>query len=76
MIGLISMKKVLKLNKSIYSRDFIENTVSIFCDLAHIDIIENEEYYDCVFSGCKLDTEKTVCEFENYLIAISNNGRL
>ena len=70
------MKDRLRLNKEIYKQEKIDETIKTFGKLAYIQLIVQEEhYYECIFSNCKYDVIRTVREFENYLIAISNREK-
>lgn len=66
------MKRILKLNKELYSLNSLNHAVADYSGLAKIRVSEENGYYAVSFSRCKYDTEKTVSEFCNYLIDIQN----
>lgn len=63
----------LKINKEVFSRRKLELSISEFSNLADIKISDNRDHYLLEFSQCKYDENKTVLEFENYLIELENN---
>lgn len=66
------MKNRLFLLKDLYLIDSINDTRTAFSRLTKVNILEDEKYWICEFTDCKYDFEKTVKEFENYLIGICN----
>ena len=70
-IGL-RMNDGLLLLKEIYSIDRIRQTCNAFSDLAEITVTDSNKYWKCEFAECRFDYKKTICEFENYLIGVSN----
>ena len=61
------MINMLKLHTEIFSLDKISYTIDAFKNIAKITVTQKKDYYICVFSHCKFDIEKTICEFSNYL---------
>lgn len=68
--GLI-MKKI-KLSSSIYEQRKILEAIHAFQGFCTISINYRDGYYCLYFSKCKHDVNKTIGEFENYLIDLSN----
>lgn len=66
------MNNRLYLLKDLYSIDYINDTRIAFSRMAKVSVSEDEKYWICEFTGCKYGLEKTVKEFENYLIGICN----
>ena len=66
------MKK-LKVNHSVYSDETIKSTMQAYQHLATITIHNIGDYTVLTFRKCKFDEERTVKEFENYLIGIENS---
>lgn len=75
-IGLIDMKKILRLSKEIYKKEKITKAKEAFLKLADIYLNESNLYFECTFANCKYDEIKTIFEFENFLIGISNSERI
>lgn len=66
------MNRYLLLNKNLYEEKAIRRTILDFFHIAAIKLIEEADYWKCFFEHTKVSVDKTVYEFENYLIAISN----
>lgn len=66
--------KILDLNKDIYEYDRIRKTAEAFAGLVDVDIVDENNRYKCVFTNFKLESEKTIREFENYLINLMNKS--
>ena len=64
--------KSLRLPKEIYRYEMIQQTIQEFISLAHIKIKDSDDCWEVLFSRCRFGTEKTVSEFENYLICLEN----
>lgn len=71
-IGLHIMK-IKRFNRDIYSVESLKKTVIAYRAVANIHMHVKPSYADVVFTHCKYDEEKTICEFENYLIAAENS---
>lgn len=67
------MMKTLKLSKELYSLINIEETIDVYDRLANIEILHRNNCYLLSFSGCRYDTNRTIKEFENYLIGLENS---
>lgn len=63
----------LSLNKELFSLDNIKEAESVYKGFAKISIIPEDRYYVVRFKHCKYDEERTVKEFENYLIGLENS---
>lgn len=63
----------LNLSKSIYNKDSINRAIFDYKNFCRIEVRETNNYYLCSFYDCKYDMEKTMLEFENYLIDIINS---
>ena len=66
------MKRILKLNKELYTSSSIDRAIIDYSGLAKIKAAEDYMYYYISFHRCKYDVEKTVSEFCNYLIDLQN----
>lgn len=66
------MKK-LKINRSVYSDETIKSTMQAYQHLTTITIQNIGDYTVLTFRKCIFDEERTVKEFENYLIGIENS---
>ena len=66
------MTKELWLNKEIYSKDLIRKTMIEYEDYAKLSVIDYEDYICVLFIDCKYNEDRTVKEFENYLIGLEN----
>ena len=62
----------LELNSDIYDMDSVKYSAEKYSGIANIDISQKDGYIICEFSECKNGTERTVREFENYVIYVSN----
>jgi len=58
----------LNLNKDIYGKTSIERAIRDYGQIAHIHLEEDEHYWRLNFVESKYNMEKTISEFENYLI--------
>lgn len=47
-------------------------TIVDFSHVAMVRLLENEEYWVCSFEKCTVSMNRTINEFENYLIGLSN----
>lgn len=61
-------KKVLQLNKELYSREVIESVRKEYRQVCQTALAETENYYVCTFLNTRYDLEMTQKEFEDYLI--------
>lgn len=75
-IGLKAMDNRLLLNKDIYSFNKIDEAISAFSNLAEVTVTEDSKYWICIFLKSKAAISRTIDEFENYLIGITNRGNL
>lgn len=67
------MMKVLNLNKALFSVENIEKTAVVYKEYARINIKTENMYYRVSFDKCKYDEDRTIKEFENYLIGLENS---
>ena len=65
------MKKLL-LRKDIYSSESIKKAIGSYAGLAEFGIFDAGDYIGVLFNNCKYDEQRTVKEFENYLIGMEN----
>ncbi len=66
----------LRLNKKIYDISSINGTIKDYKQIANISVNEEDDYWCCRFVDTRFSQEKTIREFENYLIAvIASKGR-
>lgn len=71
------MSTLLNLNKEIYPLSYIELAQAAYKDIADIEILEQDDYWECIFSSCVADERVTTNEFENYCIGlVSSRARL
>lgn len=72
------MENKLLLNKELYNNDAVMKTIRVFGELAEICLSETDEYYELIFCNCKVNTTRTIREFENYVLieTIQNTGDL
>lgn len=62
------MKNKLLLNKELYNKNSVLDTVATFAALAEISVTEAEQYYELSFRNCKVDEKRIIREFENYVL--------
>ena len=62
----------LELNKAVYSKDRIKQTILAYEPLVNIDMQEKSAYWVLSFTDCRYSVENTIREFENYLICLEN----
>lgn len=65
----------LKLSKIIYEHENIKEAVDDFSTMAYFKVTEFDEYYLISISDSKYPEERTVKEFENYLIDLTYKRR-
>lgn len=63
----------LKLDNEIYSSKSINLAKEAYSMLADIHVISGRNTTELVFSNCKYDEDRTVKEFENYIIGLENS---
>lgn len=68
------MNNTLYLHRDVYSPKNICLAIQEFGKIADIQINDKGTYWICIFDNCLHEVQKTICEFENYLIAITNQG--
>ncbi len=66
------MKNKLFLHKEIYTERNIKRAIKAYEELATIKIEQEEQYFICEIIDSRYDLQRTVWEFENYIIALSN----
>ncbi|CUX34512.1 hypothetical protein BN3456_01584 [Clostridium sp. C105KSO13] len=66
------MRKKLLLSKELYNYTDVQETIQAYSSLASIELSSNQQYLICDFHSCLYDLVKTISEFENYLIGVSN----
>lgn len=64
--------KILLLRKDIYSFESIIKTINSYAGYAEFDISDDGEYISVMFYNCRYDEQRTIKEFENYLIGMEN----
>ena len=62
----------IKLHRDIYSKEAIVKAISDYKGIAKIRLQEKDSGYVLTFTLCKYGEERTVKEFENYLIGLEN----
>lgn len=63
----------LNVSTDIYSLENISKAVDAYKELAKIKVSSKSETAKIVFRNCKYDEERTIREFENYLIGLENS---
>ena len=63
----------LKLNREIYSKERIDETIRVFDDYGTIRTKDTAREFFVEFKDCKYDENRTAKEFENYLIALEHS---
>jgi hypothetical protein len=63
----------LELNRDIYTRKNVDAAREAYKKIARIIIKEKKNCISVLFMGCKYGAERTVKEFENYLIGLENS---
>lgn len=63
----------IDLNSDIYSEDSVWQAISAYKGYANISMKSKNGYFFVTFSKCKYDEQRTVKEFENYLIGVENS---
>ena len=58
----------MTLQKEIYPKSAIEETIQAFSRIAKIHM-EEENYYSLTFEQCLADSQRTMDEFGNYVLA-------
>ena len=65
------MENSVFLNKELYDELVICEAISVYEDLAQIQIKDRISHWECFFDRCRYSTAITIKEFENYLIGLS-----
>lgn len=68
----IGIMKRTKLSKNIYDESIIRQAIRDYGSIANIQLKSDSAYYDLQFENCKYDENRTLKEFENYLIDLMN----
>ncbi len=68
--------KVQYYSKEFYPIAIIRKAIHAYSKLAVVDVSEEKEHYKCIFSDCVIDSERIVCEFDNYLIELLNSTEM
>ena len=64
-----------RFNKKIYDLQQISLAIKAYSDITQINVMETEDYFILCFHNCKYLIERTVREFENYLIDLTNKNQ-
>lgn len=62
----------LKLKKELYPLSYISTAQATYTGICQLEVEENDTYWLCNFSACKYEEQRTIMEFENYLIDLMN----
>jgi hypothetical protein len=62
----------LTLNKGIFTEKLLKRAMDDFADLADIKVENKNNQWILYFLNCRSGQEKTIREFENYLIGLEN----
>ena len=66
------MKTKLYLTNELFDLTVIQHAAADYGHLAHIAISQRGKDWVITFRNCKYDPDRTVKEFENYLIGLAN----
>ena len=66
------MKHKLLLNKEIFTESDLRIAKAAYVSFADIKVSDAAQYWVISFSNCKYGEERTVKEFENYMIGLAN----
>lgn len=64
--------KIIEIHSEIYRYKSVMRAISAYNGLAKIKLVKNDNYYVLEFDQCKYDEDRTIKEFENYLIGVEN----
>ena len=64
--------KELIVNKNIYSNKSLRAAITAYSGYASITIQDHAKTCSLFFTDCRYDEERTIKEFENYLIGLEN----
>lgn len=70
------MKNKLELKCELYSKEVINEAIAAFAPLVQITSEDGIDSTICFFENNKYPLERTINEFENYLIDLSNKKKL
>ena len=59
--------------KTFYSKEVLNQAIDDYKKIAKIKLLEDGEYFKCVFFRCAVDTQLVINEFNNYLIELLNS---
>ena len=62
------------LSKSIYEIGKIDRAIRDYSKIVKINIKERKDVYICHLSSFKTNKDRTILEFENYLISLMNQS--
>lgn len=66
---------VARFSKEIYDLLFLQKAIITYKKLATIDIEQDEFNWNCRFTDCKYNEERTASEFGNYVIDLMNSKK-
>lgn len=66
--------KAIEFSKQVYSLNSVRIVAAVYQNYATITIEEDTERILVTFEKCRFSEERTVKEFENYLIGIENSN--
>ena len=66
------MNHELLLSKEVYSKSDLQIAMDAYRSFADISIFERDQYWQIDFAHCKYGAERTMKEFENYMIGLAN----
>jgi len=70
----MKMNKLI-LEREIYSESMIKKAIEDYSLIAQIKMDKNDSGIVCTFIKTEYDLDKTIDEFENYLIDLTNSNR-
>ena len=70
------MADILYLAKELFEEGKVRRALEDYRALADIHMKIESNHYICTFKDCKYDEKRTMMEFENYVIDLSNSGKV
>lgn len=68
--------KIVRFSKEIYDLLYLQNAILTYKKIATIDVEHDELNWNCRFTDCKFNEERTASEFGNYVIDLMNSKKI
>lgn len=65
------MSNCLRLSKELYLKNIIEKVIEDYSEICNVKIVDEGNYFECIFVDTIMDMETTMKEFEDYLIGLT-----